>query len=202
MNENTSFIINKEFKAEELNIQGYDISKVSKARVLNEGFKASCKFDFDAQHLADIIENKGIVYTYKHKGEVLAAYAISRDGSTFTCNDCYHASELNGDLIEKMDQQVAFLVASEARGQKEGRAIFKGVELPKLTSKSGKFSWLMGFAMTLCFGTMFWVAMKNPAGMAVGLAMGVAMGLCFTGTLYSYEGAVTETSNSESSEEA
>lgn len=196
-----SFIITKEFKAEELNIQGYDISKVSKAKVLNEDFKAACKFDFDAQHVADIIENKGTVYAYKHKGEFLALFAISRDGSTFTCNDCYYASELNGDLIEKMDQQVAYIVANDARGQKDGRAIFKGVELPKLTSKSGQFSWLMGLAMTMCFGMMFWFALKNPAGIAIGLCMGVAMGFGFAGTIYSYEGAVTEAPKTEEAAE-
>ena len=71
-------------------------------------------------------------------------------------------------------------------------AIFKGVDLPKLSSKTGKYNWLMGLAMCLSFGTMFCVAMKTPAGIGVGIAMGIAMGLCFTESFYFYEGAVTE----------
>ena len=191
MKENT-FIINKEFKTEELNIKGYDISSISKARALNENFKASCKFDFDPQHLADVIGNKGKVYTYRTKGGIVALYVVSREGNTYTCNETYHASDLSEDIIEKMDKQVAFLVAQSASVSKDGKAIFKGVDLPKLSSKTGKYNWLMGLAMCLSFGTMFCVAMKTPAGIGVGIAMGIAMGLCFTESFYFYEGAVTE----------
>ena len=58
------FISSKEFKAEALNVQGYDINQISLRKAKKEKFSEKLDVKVDMQQVLSALENKGYVYAF------------------------------------------------------------------------------------------------------------------------------------------
>ena len=178
----------KEFDSNGLNIQNYSLIEVSKSRAMSEKFKSGAGFDFDPEHLAEVISNKGKVYAYMKKGSVDALYVVRKNDDDLICDECYYSPEISGEPVtDLMDQQVAFLIAERVRYTNGAKAFFRDLELPKLIRKSGAYNWGMAISFALLYSVMFTTSLHRPLGVFPGLCMGLAMGFCFQKATYHYE---------------
>ena len=185
------FISSKEFKAEALNVQGYEIHQVSLRKAKKEKFTAKLDVKVDMQKVLSALENKGYVYTYTKKGRIKAVYISRKEGETISCNEIYVEEGLeNEPIVNLMDQQVAFLLAQRASAYKNGVAVFRGQTMPKLAVRAGKYNWAMGMLMSIMFLAAYTRGFQDWRGAGLAILMGFLMGLCFTEHFYVYEASV------------
>lgn len=183
-----NLFINKPFSAEGLNVQGYSIIDISKGKVRKGKIFSNTDFVIDSDHLLKVLENKGKVYGYTKKGHLKALYVVERDGHALTCDEVYFSSELNGEPVtDLMNQQVVFLMAQNASYYKDGKAVFQGTDVPKLTVKTGPYSWLTAISFALLYSVVFCTTLHTYLGIFSGIMMGLAMGSCFRSHKYEYE---------------
>ena len=195
-----NFIITKEFTESELNVPQYDIDMVSKGKAANEKFKARVQFDYDQEHVVSALYNKAEIYIYKREGKILSMFIVRKVEDGFSCDECHYADSIrDSEDAALMDRQIAYLIAKKAMDYKV-KAFFKGVELPKLTKTSSKFSWSMAVCFTIIYGLLFYTVLRIPTGILIGIPLGLCMGLCFTKYTYAYEGMVEKTSSDNSEE--
>lgn len=196
------FISSKEFKAEALNVQGYEINQVSLRKAKKEKFSEKLDVKVDMQQVLSALENKGYVYTYTKKGRIKALYISRKDGDTFSCNEIYVEESLeNEPIVNLMDQQVAFLLAQRVSATKNDVAVFRGQTLPKLTVRAGKYNWWMGFSMFLVFLGPYTRGFQDWRGAVLAVLMGFLMGFCFTEHFYVYESSDVTTDGNAIPEE-
>ncbi|MBO4579812.1 MAG: hypothetical protein J5715_06640 [Clostridiales bacterium] len=192
--------LNKEFKAEELNVEGYPIIEVGKGKAQSEKFKAQTDFDFDPASLVDALNSKGHVYAYLDKEKKVKAIYITvrKDGEDFSCEERLLSDSIADDpVVGKMDEQVKFLVAQRATYYSKGRGYFLGEELPHLKQKSEGFNFSMAIVFALLYSVVFWQVFHGPTGIGIGICFGICMGLCFAKHSYLYEGPKEEDTKTE-----
>ena len=181
-------IVNGYFKAEALNVQGYDIVSVGKRNAQSVKFKEKTDLDFDPAILVDAISSKGDVYAFKKKGIVKALYAVRKDETSYRCSEIIYAPDIDGNSITGlMDQQVAFLMAQKASYLKI-KALFRDTEMPPLKQNSNGYNWSMGVCFALIYAMLFSNGFSSISGMMIGASIGICMGFCFTEYTYHYEG--------------
>ena len=178
-----------EFTAESLNVPGFSIIEVGKMKAKSEKFKASADFGFDPDHLVSVLENKGKVYAYTEKKRVKALYVEEKNGNELICNERYLAPELEGtDTAEKLDAQVAFLVAQRASYTKDTSAVFMEKTMPVLKQTSGKFNVAMAIVFAIIYATAFSASFPNKASaISIGICLGISMGFALASHKYYYE---------------
>ena len=181
--------LNKHFSAEELNVEGYPIIEVGKRKAQSEKFKARADFDFDPSRLVEALNKKGHVYAYLDKEKkVKAIYITSKSGEDFSCEERLVSPSIAEDpVLEKMDEQVRFLVAERATYYTKGRSFFLGKALPVLKKKSEGINWGMAVVFAILYSTCFWQPMHGAGAVPFGICMGFCMGLCFAKHSYYYE---------------
>ncbi|MBR3082422.1 MAG: hypothetical protein IKH06_06155 [Clostridiales bacterium] len=191
--------LNKEFKEDSLNIEGYSIKEVGKGNAVSDKFRAQTDFVFDPDRLIEALNNKGHVYAYVDKAKkVRAIYITVKKGECFSCEErLLSPSIANGPVVEKMDEQVRLLVADRATYYTKGRAFFLGEEMPKLKKKSEGFNFIMAVIFTFLYSMMFWQVFHGPVGIGIGVCMGISMGLCLAKHSYYYEGKIQEDKKTE-----
>ena len=185
------FISSKEFKAEALNVQGYEIHQVSLRKAKKEKFSERLDVKVDMQKVLSALENKGYVYTYTKKGRIKAVYVSRKEGETFSCNDIYIEEAIeNEPVVNLMDQQVAFLLAQRASAYKNGVAVFREQTMPKMAVRSGKYNWSMCVLMSILFLGVYTRGFQDWRGAGLAVLMGFLIGFCFTEHFYVYEASV------------
>ena len=179
----------KYFTAEELNIPGYSIIEVGKGKAVSENFRQQADFEFDPDHLADVIEKHGKVYAYAAQKRIKALYVEEKQDNELVCNERYLAADIEGtETAEKMDKQVAYLVANRANNMKGSVAVFMEKTMPKLKVTSGRFNILMALAFSAMYVPTFSYVFHNTSmGICMGICMGIPMGFAFAGHKYYYE---------------
>jgi hypothetical protein len=183
-----NLFIDKPFSAEGLNIQGFSIIDIGKGKVKKGKIFSNTDFVVDSDRLLKVLENKGKVYGYTKKGQLKALYVVTRDGHSLTCDEVYFSSDLNGEPVKNlMDQQVVFLMAQNASYYKDGKAVFQGNVVPKLTTKTGPYNWYMAISFALLYSFVFCTTLHSYLGIFSGIMMGLAMGSCFRSHKYEYE---------------
>ena len=180
---------NKEFKEDSLNIEGYSIIEVGRGKVKSDKFRSQTDFEFDPDRLIDVLNNKGHIYAYVDKAKkVRSIYVTTKSGETFSCEErMISPSIVNDPVVERMDEQVRFLVAERATYYTKGKAFFLGEEIPKLKKKSEGFDFVMFLIFTVLYSMMFWQVFHGPVGICIGFCMGISMGLCLAKHSYYYE---------------
>ncbi|MBR5181823.1 MAG: hypothetical protein IKW88_06185 [Clostridiales bacterium] len=181
--------LNKEFKAESLNVEGYSIIEVGKGKALSENFRSMADFEFDPSRLVEALSSKGHVYAYIGKDKkVRAIYITTRNGETFSCEERLLSPSVADDpVVGKMDEQVMFLLAERATYYTKGKVYFLGEELPGLKKKSEGFNFVMFVLFSMLYSAMFWQVFHGPVGICIGISMGISMGLCMAKHRYFYE---------------
>ena len=178
---------NKEFTAEELNVQGYSIKEVRTKLATSEEFKQKADFDIDQQYLADTLNNKGNVYAYCDKAKnIVAVYVCPKNGNEYSCDKRYVSSALDEETIAKFDDQVYFLVAQRVSYDTKNKGTFLGEDMYALKQKSGGFNWSMAIVFALLYSVVFYSALQGPSGIGIGICLGLCMGLCLTSHKYYY----------------
>ena len=196
------FISSKEFKAEALNVQGYDINQISLRKAKKDKFSEKLDVKVDMQQVLSALENKGYVYAFAKKGRIKALYISRKDGDTISCNEIFVEESLeNEPIVNLMDQQVAFLLAQRVSAMKNGVAVFRGQTMPKLTVRAGKYNWWMCCAMSLMFLGAYTRGFQDWRGAGLAVLMGFLMGLCFTEHFYVYESSDVTTDGNAIPEE-
>lgn len=191
--------LNKEFKAESLNVEGYPIIEVGKGKAQSEKFKAQADFDFDPARLVEALNNKGHVYAFLDKEKKVKAIYITvrKNGEDYSCEERLLSPSVTDDkLIEKFDEEIKFLVAQRASYGK-GKAYFLGEEIPHLKQKSEGFNFSMAIVFALLYSVAFWQVFHGPTGIGIGICFGICMGLCFAKHSYLYEGPKEEDTKTE-----
>jgi len=181
--------LNKHFTAEELNITDYPIIEVGRKKAASEKFRSKADFDIDPARLTDAISRKGHVYAYLDKRKnVKAVYITAKSGEDFSCEERLLSPSIeDADLVEKMDEQVRFLLAERATYYSKGKSYFLGNALPVLKKKSEGINWGMAVVFAILYTTCFWNPFKGAAAVSFGICMGICMGLCFAKHTYYYE---------------
>lgn len=181
--------LNKHFSAEELNVEGYPIIEVGRGKAVSEKFRSKADFDFDPARLTDAISRKGHVYVYLDKEKkVKAIYTTAKSGEDFSCEERLVSPSIAEDpVLEKMDEQVRFLVAERASYYTKGRGFFLGEAIPVLKKKSEGINWGMAVVFGILYSTCFWQPMNGAVSIPFGISMGICMGMCFAKHTYHYE---------------
>ena len=182
--------LNKHFRAEDLNIADYPIIEVGRKKAVSEKFRSKADFDIDPARLTDAISRKGLVYAYLDKDKnVKAVYITTKSGEDFICEERLLSPSIEDPgLVEKMDEEVRFLLAERASYYSKGRCYFLGDDVPALKKKSEGINWGMAVVFAILYTTCFWNPFKGAAAVSFGICMGICMGLCFAKHTYYYEG--------------
>ena len=181
--------LNRKFRAEDLNVVGYDIIEVGKGKAQSEKFKSQTDFEFDPARLVEALNKKGHVYAFVNKEKkVKAIYITTKSGEDFACEERLISPSIENDpSVNKMDEQVKFLVAERSTYYTKGKSYFLGEALPVLKKKSEGINWAMTVVFSILYSMGFWEPLHGPASISIGIAFGLCMGLCFAKHTYHYE---------------
>ena len=183
-----NLFIEKPFRAESLNIQGYSIVEISKRKIQKGKIFSNMDFVVDANHLLEVLENKGKIYGYTKKGTLRALYVVTREEHRFSCDEVFYSPEINGEPVTNlMDQQVVFLMAQSASYHEDGCAVFQGTVAPKLIQKTGPYNWFWAVFFAALYSFVFTNSFSDATGILMGIMMGISMGFCFRTQTYAYE---------------
>ena len=181
------------FTSSRLNTTGYDIWELSKRKLNKDKFRAKISFPVDFDSVNAALDNKAKAYYYIKKGVVGAIYVIKKDQTSVSCNEIYRASDLLPETVEAMDRQIAYLVAKEGLNNNLP-AVFEGVELPKLLSKS-YFDWSMFLCLGLSIAVCWYICFNNILYAMLALIIGFGCGFR---TKYKFDVPASEPTTIES----